>query len=119
MQVFRSEFQTHVFRADKGVERAAVSNIETHATNPVDVDFFVAQVKKRRNVQKRCFDDSSVRNSGARVNLAGRNVESHLVLVDEIGLYREFCEGDDGVAAHRAVTLVVQEEDVAVGVSRW
>lgn len=49
---------------------------------------------------------------------ARRDVESYFVLVDEVGLDYEFRKGDDRVPTHRAVTLVVQEEDVKVSVRR-
>ena len=59
----------------------------------------------------------SIRDGRPRVNFAGGYIESYLVLIDELGFDREFCESDNRVAAHRAVAFVVYEEDVEIGVS--
>src|SRR6185369_3576351 len=45
--------------------------------------------------------------------------EGYLIFIDQMSFDHKLSEGDDRMAAHRAVTLVVQKEDVEIGISRW
>ncbi len=62
------------------------------------------------------MEDVSALTMRARLDPARRNVERHVRFVDQSCFDHELGERDDRVAAHRAVALVVKEEDVEVGV---
>src|SRR5438132_1692436 len=68
-------------RLDKGIERAAIGDIETHATKPRHLDLLIAQVEKRRHVEKRHLPDSSIFDYSLSADLSGGHVDCELWMI--------------------------------------
>src|SRR5574338_649710 len=112
LAVLRCELQPQFPRVDKCIKSATISNIKCDCSDPLNLNLLFAQVKKRRNVSKRSFNNLTVCNRSTRHNPAGRDVESDLLFINELCLDDQLREGNDRMSTHRAVAFVVQEEDV-------
>ena len=60
----------------------------------------------------------AINNRSPGVNFSCRHINRYFILTNHLRFDGEFCEGNDRVATHRAVTLVVQKKDVEVGIGR-
>ena len=115
-------FNARVLRVDIGIESPAEGDVVAHPAQARNLHGFVPRQHERGHVVEIDAPDLAARDARMGGDQAGRAVDAHAGLRrrhrQEAGFQRHLGDGDDAVAAHGAVALVVHEEHAEVGAGR-